>query len=141
VFQETFVANRGKITVRAFRAAHNSVSVSVAVLPFEHHASEHRIRADEAYQIGERAAPGPDRAVPHDGLEGRRLQPGVAEFAANDLDGLASDRRAMLNRLRFPGPTEDFLAAQTEFGASVSRADRSASVRAAAGRRNRGRGG
>ena len=47
------VANRGEIAVRAFRAAHELGIRTVAVYPHEDRGSEHRLKADEAYQIGE----------------------------------------------------------------------------------------
>jgi len=52
-FDKILVANRGEIAIRAFRAAHELGS-TVAVFPFEDRGSEHRVRADEAYEIGER---------------------------------------------------------------------------------------
>jgi pyruvate carboxylase len=42
-------------------------------------------------------------------LAGRsRSKPAVAELDGKDLDGLVTDRRATLNRLLFPGPTQEF---------------------------------
>ncbi|WP_426566083.1 pyruvate carboxylase [Angustibacter sp. McL0619] len=42
-------------------------------------------------------------------LAGRsRSKPAVAELDAADVEGLATDRRATLNRLLFPGPTQEF---------------------------------
>jgi pyruvate carboxylase len=53
VFQKILVANRGEIAIRAFRAAHELGARTVAVFPYEDRGSEHRVRADEAYEIGE----------------------------------------------------------------------------------------
>src|SRR3954463_9167508 len=52
-FAKLLVANRGEIAVRAFRAAYELGIRTVAVFPFEDRNSEHRLKADEAYQIGE----------------------------------------------------------------------------------------
>ncbi|MGD9607593.1 MAG: pyruvate carboxylase, partial [Leucobacter sp.] len=47
------VANRGEIAIRAFRAAHELGASTVAVFPYEDRNSLHRLKADEAYLIGE----------------------------------------------------------------------------------------
>ncbi|KRB78339.1 pyruvate carboxylase [Nocardioides sp. Root190] len=57
MFEKVLVANRGEIAVRAFRAAHEIGARTVAVFPHEDRWSEHRLRADEAYEIGERGHP------------------------------------------------------------------------------------
>ena len=57
MFNKILVANRGEIAIRAFRAAHELGADTVAVFPFEDRGSEHRVRADEAYEIGERGHP------------------------------------------------------------------------------------
>ena len=51
------VANRGEIAIRAFRAAVELGLRTVAVYPFEDRYSLHRMKADEAYQIGEPGHP------------------------------------------------------------------------------------
>ncbi len=56
-FSKILVANRGEIAVRAFRAAYEMGARTVAVFPHEDRWSEHRLRADEAYEIGERGHP------------------------------------------------------------------------------------
>ncbi len=57
MFRKVLVANRGEIAVRAFRAATELGAVTVAVFPHEDRSSEHRLKADEAYQIGEEGHP------------------------------------------------------------------------------------
>jgi pyruvate carboxylase len=52
VFSKILVANRGEIAIRAFRAAYELGAQTVAVFPYEDRNSEHRLKADEAYQIG-----------------------------------------------------------------------------------------
>jgi pyruvate carboxylase len=57
VFSKVLVANRAEIAVRAFRAAYELGSRTVAVFPYEDRNSEHRLKADEAYRIGEEGHP------------------------------------------------------------------------------------
>src|SRR5688572_7087633 len=57
VFNKVLVANRGEIAVRAFRAATELGAKTVAVFPHEDRKSEHVLKADEAYQIGEEGHP------------------------------------------------------------------------------------
>ena len=57
MFSKVLVANRGEIAVRAFRAAYELGARNVAVFPYEDRAAEHRIKADEAYLIGEQGHP------------------------------------------------------------------------------------
>ncbi len=57
MFNKVLVANRGEIAVRAFRAAYELGVRTVAVFPYEDRNSEHRMKADEAYEIGERGHP------------------------------------------------------------------------------------
>jgi len=56
-FSKVLVANRGEIAVRAFRAAWELGARTVAVFAYEDRFSEHRFKADEAYEIGERGHP------------------------------------------------------------------------------------
>ncbi len=51
------VANRGEIAIRAFRAAVELGKKTVAVYPYEDRFSLHRMKADEAYPIGEPGHP------------------------------------------------------------------------------------
>ena len=57
MFQKILVANRGEIAVRAFRAATELGAKTVAVFPHEDRTSEHRLKADESYEIGEAGHP------------------------------------------------------------------------------------
>ncbi|MBA2463851.1 MAG: ATP-grasp domain-containing protein, partial [Nocardioidaceae bacterium] len=57
MFTKVLVANRGEIAIRAFRAAYELGARTVAVFPHEDRGSEHRLKADEAYEIGERGHP------------------------------------------------------------------------------------
>ncbi|MFN3500619.1 MAG: biotin carboxylase N-terminal domain-containing protein, partial [Pannonibacter indicus] len=57
MFTKILVANRGEIAIRAFRAAYEVGARTVAVFPHEDRWSEHRLKADEAYEIGERGHP------------------------------------------------------------------------------------
>ncbi|MEP9361791.1 pyruvate carboxylase [Nocardioides sp. CN2-186] len=57
MFSKVLVANRGEIAIRAFRAAYELGARTVAVFPYEDRWSEHRLKADEAYEIGERGHP------------------------------------------------------------------------------------
>ncbi|MFD6894484.1 pyruvate carboxylase [Rhodococcus sp. NPDC060086] len=57
MFSKVLVANRGEIAIRAFRAAYELGAETVAVFPYEDRKSLHRLKADEAYQIGEEGHP------------------------------------------------------------------------------------
>jgi pyruvate carboxylase len=57
MFNKVLVANRGEIAIRAFRAAYELGAQTVAVFPHEDRGSEHRLKADEAYEIGELGHP------------------------------------------------------------------------------------
>src|SRR4051812_15907183 len=57
MFSKVLVANRGEIAIRACRAATELGARTVAVFPYEDRWSEHRMKADEAYQIGEPGHP------------------------------------------------------------------------------------
>jgi pyruvate carboxylase len=57
VVTKILVANRGEIAIRAFRAAVELGKRTVAVYPYEDRYSLHRMKADEAYQIGEPGHP------------------------------------------------------------------------------------
>ena len=57
MFKKILVANRGEIAIRAFRAAYELGAETVAVFPYEDRNSMHRLKADEAYEIGEPGHP------------------------------------------------------------------------------------
>lgn len=57
MFSKVLVANRAEIAVRGFRAAYELGARTVAVFPWEDRNSEHRLKADEAYAIGEPGHP------------------------------------------------------------------------------------
>ena len=57
MFKKILVANRGEIAIRAFRAAYELGAKTVAVFAYEDRNSSHRLKADEAYQIGELGHP------------------------------------------------------------------------------------
>src|ERR1700710_2749504 len=57
MFSKILVANRGEIAIRAFRASTEMGARTVAVFPYEDRWSEHRLKADAAYEIGERGHP------------------------------------------------------------------------------------
>jgi pyruvate carboxylase len=57
MFRKVLVANRGEIAIRAFRAGYELGAGTVAVFPHEDRSSLHRMKADEAYEIGEPGHP------------------------------------------------------------------------------------
>ncbi|MDN5892748.1 MAG: pyruvate carboxylase [Nocardioides sp.] len=57
MFTKVLVANRGEIAIRAFRAAYEIDARTVAVFPHEDRWSEHRLKADESYEIGDLGHP------------------------------------------------------------------------------------
>ncbi|GAB3469044.1 pyruvate carboxylase [Actinophytocola sediminis] len=57
MFSKVLVANRGEIAIRAFRAGYELGAGTVAVFPHEDRGSLHRMKADEAYEIGEPGHP------------------------------------------------------------------------------------
>ncbi|MGH3761166.1 pyruvate carboxylase [Actinophytocola sp.] len=57
MFRKVLVANRGEIAIRAFRAGYELGAGTVAVFPHEDRNSLHRMKADEAYEIGEAGHP------------------------------------------------------------------------------------
>ncbi|CEP24677.1 unnamed protein product [Cyberlindnera jadinii] len=57
-----FVANRGEIPIRIFRTAHELSMLTVAIYSHEDRLSAHRLKADEAYPIGEKGQYSPVQA-------------------------------------------------------------------------------
>ena len=57
MFRKILVANRGEIAGRAFSAAFETGSGTVAVYPYEDRNSVHRLKADEAYEISAEGSP------------------------------------------------------------------------------------
>jgi len=57
LLKKVLVANRGEISIRAFRAAYELGIRTVAVYTPDDRASLHRQKADEAYEIGEPGHP------------------------------------------------------------------------------------
>jgi pyruvate carboxylase len=53
VISKVLVANRGEIAIRAFRAAYELGVGTVAIYAYEDRNSQHRLKADESYQIGD----------------------------------------------------------------------------------------
>ena len=111
MFKKILVANRGEIAIRAFRAAYELGARTVAVFPYEDRNSSHRLKADEAYQIGSEGHPvraylnvaeiirvaiesGADAIYPGYGFLSEN--PELAEAAAK-------------NGIKFIGPTSDIL--------------------------------
>src|SRR3954471_2912986 len=56
-FRKLLVANRGEIAIRVFRSAHELGIRTVALYSHEDRFAMHRLKADEAYQIGHAGEP------------------------------------------------------------------------------------
>ena len=56
-FRKLLVANRGEIAIRVFRSAHELGIRTVAVYSHEDRFALHRLKADEAYQVGKAGEP------------------------------------------------------------------------------------
>ncbi len=111
MFSKVLVANRGEIAIRAFRAAYELGAQTVAVFPHEDRGSEHRLKADEAYEIGERGHPvraylDPDvivQAAVRCGADA--VYPGYGFLSENPLLAEACANAG----ITFVGPTADVL--------------------------------
>ncbi len=57
VFRKLMVANRGEIAIRVFRSAHELGIRTVVVYSHEDRFALHRLKADEAYQVGKAGEP------------------------------------------------------------------------------------
>ncbi|WP_061962111.1 pyruvate carboxylase [Demequina flava] len=112
MFSKVLVANRAEIAVRAFRASFELGARTVAVFPYEDRMSEHRVKADEAYLIGEEGHPVKAyldideivRVAKHSGADA--IYPGYG-FLSENVD-LA--RRCADEGLTFVGPPPEVLA-------------------------------
>ncbi len=111
MFSKILVANRGEIAIRAYRAATEIGSRTVAVFPYEDRWSEHRMKADEAYEIGEHGHPvraylDPDAIVEVAVRSGAdAVYPGYGFLSENpDLAEACSNAG-----ITFIGPTADVL--------------------------------
>jgi len=111
-FSKILVANRGEIAIRAFRAASELGARTVAVFPHEDRKSEHRLKADESYQIGEpghpvRAYLDADLIVDTAVRSGAdAIYPGYGFLAENPELGEACERHG----ITFVGPSPATLA-------------------------------
>ncbi|MFL6099944.1 MAG: pyruvate carboxylase [Actinomycetales bacterium] len=111
MFRTVLVANRGEIAVRAFRAAYELGARTVAVFPWEDRNSEHRLKADAAYEIGERGHPVRAYLDP-EAIVGAALQagadavyPGYGFLSENPLLAEACEREG----ITFVGPPPSVL--------------------------------
>ncbi|AEV76339.1 pyruvate carboxylase [Mycolicibacterium rhodesiae NBB3] len=57
MISKLLVANRGEIAIRAFRAAYEMGITTIAVYAHEDRNSQHRLKADESYEIGDTGHP------------------------------------------------------------------------------------
>ena len=91
MFTKILVANRGEIAIRAMRAAFELGAKTVAVFPYEDRNSMHRLKADEAYQIGEKGHP--VRAPSSTAARNARIaiSPRLATRIFVNMAGLSSD--------------------------------------------------
>src|SRR5690554_1835924 len=112
MFSKVLVANRAEIAVRAFRAAYEMGLKTVAVFPHEDRMSEHRIKADEAYEIGEEGHPVKayldiDEMIRVAKLsEADAIYPGYGFLAEN----VELSRRCQEEGITFIGPPPEVLA-------------------------------
>src|ERR1700749_4349558 len=113
MFGKVLVANRGEIAVRAFRAAYELGLASAALYTPDDRGSVHRVKADEAYEVGEAGHPvraylDVDLVV---GLAERigadAIYPGYGFMSENPELARACDRAG----LTFVGPPAHVLAA------------------------------
>src|SRR4029450_5197140 len=111
MFSKILVANRGEIAIRAPRAAYEGGARTVAVFPFEDRWSEHRLKADEAYEIGERGHPVRAYLDP-DAIVAVALRAGADPVSPGS--GFLSENPALAEAcanagITFVGPTADVL--------------------------------
>jgi pyruvate carboxylase len=78
-FRKLLVANRGEIAIRVFRSAHELGIRTVAIYSHEDRFAMHRLKADEAYQVGKAGEP----------IRSYLDIPGIIELArAKDVDAV-----------------------------------------------------
>src|SRR3978361_1740344 len=111
MFAKVLVANRGEVACRAFRAAYELGAKTVAVFPYEDRGSEHRLKADEAYEIGEHGHPVRAYLDP-DAIVGAALRSGAE--AVYPGYGFLSENPALAQAcadagITFVGPSSDVL--------------------------------
>ena len=112
MFSKVLVANRGEIAIRAFRAAYELGARTVAVFPHEDRGSVHRLKADEAYEIGERGHPVRAYLDPRGDRRGGASGPGPTRSTratASCRRTRRSPRPAPTPGITFVGPTADVL--------------------------------
>jgi pyruvate carboxylase len=128
MFSKVLVANRGEIAVRAFRAAYELGAKTVAVFPHEDRGSEHRLKADEAYEIGVRGHPvraylDPDAIVAAAARAGAEaIYPGYGFLAENPRLAEACDAAGIV----FVGPSSGVLRLTGNKARAVEAARRAA---------------
>src|SRR5439155_4267440 len=111
MFRKVLVANRGEIAIRAFRAGYELGAGTIAVFPYEDRTSAHRMKADEAYLIGERGHPVRAYLSVEEILEAARragadaIYPGYGFLSENPALARACEE----NGITFVGPSADVL--------------------------------
>ncbi|CCH61788.1 hypothetical protein TBLA_0F02480 [Henningerozyma blattae CBS 6284] len=95
------VANRGEIPIRIFRSAHELSMQTVAIYSYQDKLSMHRLKADEAYLIGE-----------HDPID--KYTPVGAYLASDEIIKIAK-----LHNVNFIHPGYGFLSENSEFARKV----------------------
>jgi len=95
------VANRGEIPIRIFRTAHELSLHTIAIYSYEDRQSQHRQKADEAYQIGTKG----------------QFTPVGAYLAGDEIIKIAKEHGADLIH-----PGYGFLSENAEFAKNVEKA-------------------
>jgi hypothetical protein len=95
------VANRGEIPIRIFRTAHELSLHTIAIYSYEDRQSQHRQKADEAYQIGTKG----------------QFTPVGAYLAGDEIIKIALEHGADLIH-----PGYGFLSENAEFAKNVEKA-------------------
>src|SRR4026207_1665245 len=111
IIKKLLVANRSEIAIGVFRSAHELGIRTVAIYAFEDRYALHRLKADEAYQIGKPAEPirsyldadGHVALAPRRGVDA--IHPGYGFLSENPNFARACERAGIL----FVGPQVDAL--------------------------------